>query len=75
MSLPQFGYANGFVHVIDDERKFDLNLGRQVVVGLLRLPPEQAHGRMRPEPPAAQERAAAEFRAAFKPYDWTEQLH
>jgi hypothetical protein len=26
----QFGYANGFVHVIDNERKFDRNFGRQV---------------------------------------------
>ena len=26
----QFGYANGFVHVIDDEQKFDREFGRQV---------------------------------------------
>lgn len=64
----QFGYGAGFVHVIDDEAKFDKSLGRQVLAGLLKLPPEVAHRR-----PAALEantikREAAAFRKAFSPY-------
>jgi hypothetical protein len=48
--------------------------GRQVAVGLLRLPAEEMHRRQRPEPQAAQERAAAQFRQAFDKYDWTRAL-
>ncbi len=70
----QFGYANGYVHVIDDERKFDANLGRQVAVGLLRLPPEAMHQRSRADAPAVVAAAATDFRKAFAKYDWTAQL-
>lgn len=70
----QFGYAAGFVHVIDDESRFDTDLGRQVLVGLLQLPPEAMHRRSRAEPPAAQAAAAAAFRKQFAPYDWTKAL-
>jgi hypothetical protein len=41
---------------------------------LLRLPPEVAARRARPEPPAAQAAAAADFRKRFAPYDWTRAL-
>lgn len=70
----QFGYSAGFVHVVDDENRFDRELGRQVVAGLLRLPPEVAARRARPELPAAQAAAAADFRKRFAPYDWTRAL-
>ncbi|GBF94032.1 hypothetical protein Rsub_07300 [Raphidocelis subcapitata] len=70
----QFGYAAGYAHVIDDESTFDRDFGRQVVVGLLRLPAEEMHRRQRPEPQAVQERAAAEFRRSFDKYDWTKAL-
>ncbi|WIA29191.1 hypothetical protein OEZ86_011702 [Tetradesmus obliquus] len=70
----QFGYANGFVHVIDDEAKFDKQLGRQVVVGLLRLPPEVMHRRQRADAPSVQAGMAAAFRKQFAPYDWTKAL-
>jgi hypothetical protein len=46
----------------------------QVVVGLLRLPPEVMHQRQRQDAPAQQERAAADFRSQFSKYDWTKQL-
>ncbi|KIY96411.1 hypothetical protein MNEG_11553 [Monoraphidium neglectum] len=69
-----FGYSAGYLHVIDDESTFDREFGRQVAVGLLRLPAEEMHRRQRAEPQAAQERAAAQFRAAFDKYDWTKAL-
>ncbi|PNW70985.1 hypothetical protein CHLRE_17g741550v5 [Chlamydomonas reinhardtii] len=70
----QFGYGAGYVHVIDDESKFDPNFGRQVLVGLLDLPPELTHARQRAEAPAAQQQAVREFEALWDPYDWTRQI-
>lgn len=29
----QFGYSCGYIHVVDDEKKFDGNFGRQVRMG------------------------------------------
>ena len=29
----EFGISDGFVHVIDDEQKFDRNLARNVMIG------------------------------------------
>ena len=70
----QFGYANGFVHVIDDEAKFDRDLGRQVVVGLLKLPAEAMHKKQRADAPKVQASMAAAFRKQFAPFDWTKAL-
>eukprot|EP00878_Enallax_costatus_P025200 GHUV01026934.1.p1 GENE.GHUV01026934.1~~GHUV01026934.1.p1 ORF type:complete len:185 (+),score=60.94 GHUV01026934.1:1165-1719(+) len=70
----QFGYANGFVHVIDDEAKFDKDLGRQVVVGLLKLPAELMHKKQRADAPQVQASMAAAFRKQFAPFDWTKAL-
>eukprot|EP00198_Chlamydomonas_reinhardtii_P011753 XP_001701090.1 predicted protein [Chlamydomonas reinhardtii] len=70
----KFGYGAGYVHVIDDESKFDPNFGRQVLVGLLDLPPELTHARQRAEAPAAQQQAVREFEALWDPYDWTRQI-
>ncbi|GFR46090.1 hypothetical protein Agub_g7557 [Astrephomene gubernaculifera] len=70
----QFGYGSGYVHVIDDESKFDPNFGRQVLIGLLDLPPELTHQRQRSEPPATQQQWLREFRSQWEPYDWTKQL-
>ncbi|KXZ45589.1 hypothetical protein GPECTOR_53g82 [Gonium pectorale] len=71
----QFGYGSGYVHVIDDESKFDPNFGRQVLIGLLDLPPEMAHQRQKSESAAAQQQWVREFESAWDPYDWTRQLH
>lgn len=70
----QFSYGNGFVHVIDDENKFDRQLGRQVAIGLLRLPAEVMHRKQRVDAPAVQASMAAHFRKQFSPYDWTKAL-
>ena len=70
----QFGYSEGFVHVIDDERKWNRNFGRQIAVGLLKLPAEDMHRRGRAENPALQAKQAEDFRRGFDPFDWTKQL-
>lgn len=49
--------------------------GLQVLVGLLKLPPEDAHRGRRNTPPAELARQAAEFRTMWDPYDWTKQLN
>ena len=39
----EFNLVKGFVHVIDDETKFDPQFGRSILIGLLGLPPEDMH--------------------------------
>jgi hypothetical protein len=46
----------------------------QVMVGLLRLPPEEMHRRHKLETPATQQEWAREFVGQWAPYDWTLQL-
>jgi hypothetical protein len=71
----EFGLTEGFVHVIDNERGFNRNLARSVLVGLLGLSEEKGgQQRVRGESEAAQGQWAAEFRKQFDPYDWTQML-
>ena len=46
----------------------------QVLVGLLRLPPEDMHRKGRSESTAVQERHVSTFKEGWKAYDWTRQL-
>ncbi|DBA83040.1 TPA: hypothetical protein ACH3X1_006813 [Trebouxia sp. C0004] len=39
----EFNLTRGFVHVIDDEAKFDPQFGRSIMIGLLDLPTEDMH--------------------------------
>lgn len=39
----EFNLVKGFVHVIDDEMKFDPQFGRSILIGLLDLPAEDMH--------------------------------
>ena len=39
----EFNLTKGFVHVIDDETKFDPHFGRSIMIGLLDLPAEDMH--------------------------------
>ena len=39
----EFNLVKGFVHVIDDETKFDPQFGRSILIGLLGLPAEDMH--------------------------------
>lgn len=64
----QFGPSSGYVHVIDDEAKFDRNLGRQVLVGLLKLPAEVMHKRAAALEVNTVKREAAALRKQFSPY-------
>ncbi|KAK9802677.1 hypothetical protein WJX73_004828 [Symbiochloris irregularis] len=70
----EFGMSAGYVHILDDEQTFDSSFGRNILIGLLDLPPEDMHRRGREQPPAVLQKRAAEFAAAFAPYDWTLQL-
>ena len=45
----EMGLSSGHVHVIDDEAGFDAGFGRGVLIGLLQLPPEDAHRRAKQE--------------------------
>jgi hypothetical protein len=64
----QFGLNAGYVHVIDDEAKFDRSLGRQVLVGLLQLPAEAMHRRPGALEASTLAREAAAFRKQFSPF-------
>ena len=46
-----------------------------MLVGLLRLPPEDMHRTARADSVAEGERRVREFRAMWEQYDWTKQLH
>ncbi|KAK9827469.1 hypothetical protein WJX74_004333 [Apatococcus lobatus] len=70
----EFGLSAGYVHVIDDESKFDQNLGRSTLIGLLKLPAEDVHQSTRPDSHSAQQKWALEFAKQWDPYDWTKQL-
>lgn len=70
----EFGLSAGFLHVIDDEDKFDKDFGRSILAGLLGLGADRQHRGARAEPEAVQKQLQADFVAKFDPYDWTKQL-
>uniref|UniRef100_A0A0A8XZB8 Cwf19-like C-terminal domain-containing protein n=1 Tax=Arundo donax TaxID=35708 RepID=A0A0A8XZB8_ARUDO len=70
----EFGLDRGFVHVIDDESKFNAGFGLNVIRGMLRLPEEDMHGRRRHESMDKQKQAVASFMKDWEPFDWTKQL-
>lgn len=70
----EFGLSSGFVHVVDDESKFNRDLGRSVLVGLLRLKDEDMHRRAQRDQEVEQRAWASAFLKEWGPYDWTSQL-
>ena len=70
----QFGYGSGMLHVIDDEEKYDVNLGRQVLQGLMGARAEDMNRITRGESLSAQERLVADFKQLWDGFDWTKQL-
>ncbi|CAN0892673.1 CWF19-like protein 2 [Linum grandiflorum] len=70
----EFGLKRGFVHVIEDESRFDRNIGLNVIRGMMRLPEEDMYrcgGRQSVE---GLKLAAAEFGREWHPFDWTREL-
>ncbi|KAK9112934.1 hypothetical protein Scep_020453 [Stephania cephalantha] len=70
----EFGLKEGFVHVIDDESQFNSSLGLNVIRGMLQLPEEDMHRRVRYESIDRQKAAVATFAQQWEPLDWTKQL-
>ncbi|CAD7702729.1 unnamed protein product [Ostreobium quekettii] len=70
----EFGLSNGYVHVVDDVSTFDAGFGRKVVAGLLRLPPEDVHGRNKGQARRTHDAWIADFQKHWGPFDWTKML-
>ncbi|XP_010523627.1 PREDICTED: CWF19-like protein 2 isoform X2 [Tarenaya hassleriana] len=70
----EFGLNRGFVHVIDDEKQFNGNLGMNVIRGMLQLPEEDMYRRRRYETEESQKQAMVSFSREWEPFDWTKQL-
>ncbi|KAK9099361.1 hypothetical protein Syun_026406 [Stephania yunnanensis] len=70
----EFGLKEGFVHVIDDESQFNSSLGLNVIRGMLQLPEEDMHRRVRYESIDRQKAVVATFAQQWEPLDWTKQL-
>lgn len=47
----------------------------QVLIGLMKLPPEDMHRRGRAGSASVQDEQMAEFKAKWDPFDWTKQLY
>ncbi|KAA6426795.1 MAG: nucleic acid binding [Trebouxia sp. A1-2] len=70
----EFNLTKGFVHVIDDEAKFDPQFGRSIMIGLLDLPAEDMHRQAKFESTQMQQQWVADFAKKWDAYDWTKQL-
>ncbi len=66
--------AAGYVHVIDDESKWDAAFGRNILIGLLQRPAEDMHRGAKADSVGVQQQAVAQFAKMWAPYDWTKQL-
>ncbi|KAL9687762.1 hypothetical protein QQ045_032169 [Rhodiola kirilowii] len=70
----EFGLDKGFVHVIDDEKQFNANIGLNVIRGMLQLADEDMYRRRRHESVDAQKKAKLSFMQDWQTFDWTKQL-
>ncbi|KAK4263903.1 hypothetical protein QN277_029257 [Acacia crassicarpa] len=70
----EFGLNKGFVHVIDDEKQFNSNLGLNVIRGMLHLAEEDMYRRRRYDAVDVQKQAVVHFLKEWGPFDWTKQL-
>ncbi|CAN6327409.1 unnamed protein product [Urochloa humidicola] len=70
----EFGLDRGFVHVIDDENKFNAGFGLNVIRGMLSLPEVDMHRQRRSVPMDKQRQSIARFVKDWEPFDWTKQL-
>uniref|UniRef100_A0A7S1XEQ2 Cwf19-like C-terminal domain-containing protein n=1 Tax=Compsopogon caeruleus TaxID=31354 RepID=A0A7S1XEQ2_9RHOD len=68
----EFGRAGGFIHIIENEGRFDLQFGQSVIASILSLsPPSQRPQRHRPE---IEFQLMKNFAGRFEPYNWTREL-
>lgn len=67
------GKGSGFIHVIDDKKKWKRDFGREIVCGMLDLP-YGAETRKRKLSPAEQITQLKKFLSLWQPYDWTQFL-
>ncbi|CAN6336924.1 unnamed protein product [Urochloa humidicola] len=70
----EFGLDRGFVHVIDDENKFNAGFGLNVIRGMLGLPEVDMHRQRRSVPVDKQKQSVARFMKDWEPFNWTKQL-
>ena len=70
----QFGYRHGFVHVIDDEGKWQRGFGRSVLVGVTGAREEDMFRRAQRDSTTSQEAGREAFLSAWDEFDWTKQL-
>ena len=70
----EFNMSGGFVHVIDDESKWQRRFGRDVLIGLLDLPENLTQAKERALAPALFSKEKEEFVKAFALNDWTQAL-
>eukprot|EP00958_Prasinococcus_capsulatus_P014641 scaffold1540_cov359-Prasinococcus_capsulatus_cf.AAC.6 len=70
----EFGIRDGLAHVIDDEESFSPHFGRNVLVGMLQLPPEVMHQRLKGLSSQQQNELVDDLREKYTPHDWTHML-
>lgn len=70
----EFGMRGGYVHVIDDESKWNRNFCRNVLIGLLDLPEHLTDAKQRPLAPNVLRAELDAFLKMYDPVDWTKQL-
>lgn len=67
----EFGLNDGFVHVIDNESKFDKNLGWKVLCGLLKLPAEKFYQKSSRDSRVIEDDLITDFSSLWSGFDWT----
>eukprot|EP01023_Acetabularia_acetabulum_P048794 TRINITY_DN5170_c0_g1_i4.p1 TRINITY_DN5170_c0_g1~~TRINITY_DN5170_c0_g1_i4.p1 ORF type:complete len:422 (-),score=81.38 TRINITY_DN5170_c0_g1_i4:166-1431(-) len=70
----EFGIEGGFVHVVDNEKKFNEDLGRQTIVGLLDLPEQRMYAGDTRQGFNVEKQKVQKFFQLWEPFDWTKQL-
>jgi len=69
----EFGMDGGFVHVVEKEKEFNPQFGREIVAGMMALDIDQwKHPRN--ETYEDIKKQMAEFLKQWDPFDWTKQL-
>eukprot|EP00210_Caulerpa_lentillifera_P008695 g8294.t1 len=70
----EFGISNGFVHVVDDEAEFDIEMGRRVLISLLGRPVEEIYQSGSQKDSDQQQKTIDTFVQKWNAFDWTSKL-